>query len=563
MKGGNCVAKAEQYFILKIDVKDIISSDYDLHYEKEKEEKCMIAEGESSLIYQIERIRGRKESFVKEIICVLAKHDKKKWPQYDRLFREGFCYNGKHYTRIGKSASQSKEGVTVFVDSEVYPEINRISLLDMEVEDTDLVIPKFESQRCLIFSTCTLLKNLEIPNIVIVDEYTKILPAQDIKYAREVSKEKEDGGTYSVREISDGVVDVKLSPFDGCGVHDISLSTAAMEEIGLDYRPIGLQIRLPYMKGYSIEFNFKKFYRELGIEYITDVVGRKHKVSEIDCIWNTSMFKAYGMFKDRYGEDAINAYFEKVKKYDFKLGISKYSHHISHMNLKARLNFQYLQCLALENPKYVEHFNMLKSDVNHKYDIMDENNDGPVIKIAKYSTDLFEKICGGDKAYSLKFLGFNSSEDDEVVSNYIKAILINEDMLKDPSVKRMLRRKAQKFINQMKIGKIYCNGFYHTAVGDIIGYLEYVAGMEVNGVLSAGEFYVNTIFEHGEDLLSFRSPLVCPSEVNKVVVNKKFKYVEYFEHFKAQDVFMLNMYDLTMPQQGGMECLSSHMETCG
>lgn len=555
--------KSKQYFILKIDVVDIISSGYDLKYGKEQEEKCMIAEGESPLIYQIERLRGREEEFVKEIICVLAKHNKKKWPEYDELFRNGFNYNGTHYTRIGKSASQSKDGVTVFISSDIYPEIKRISMLDMEVDDTDVVIPKFEAQRCLIFSTCTLLKNLKIPNIVIVDEYTKILPSQDIKYAKEVSKQREDGGTYSVREISDGVVDVKLSPFDGCGVHDISISEAAMNEIGLDYRPIGLQIRLPYMKGYSIEFDFKKFYREIGVEYITDVVGRKHKVEDVDCIWNTSMFKAYGMFRQRYGENAIDAYFEKIEKYQFKLGISKYSHHISHMNLKARLNFQYLQCLALENPKYVEHFNMLKDDRSHKYDIMDEKNDGKVIELAKYSTDLFEKICGGSKAHALKFLGFNSSEDDEVTSNYIKAILINQDMLKDPSIKRMLKRKAQKFINQMKIGKIYCDGFYHTAVGDIIGYLEYVAGMDVNGVLSAGEFYVNTIFEHGEDLLSFRSPLVCPSEVNKVVVNKKFKFSEYFQHFKDQDVFMLNMYDLTMPQQGGMEYLSSHMETCG
>lgn len=555
--------KSEQYFILKINVGDIISSGYNLVYSKEQEEKCLIAESESSLIYQIEKIRGRKESFVKEIICVLAKHNKKKWPEYDTLFRNGFCYNGVHYSRLGKSASQSKEGVTVFVDSRIYDQIMDISLLGMKVEGTKLVIPKFESQRCLIFSNCYLLKNLKIPYIVIVDEYTKILPAQDVKYAKEVKKENEDGTQYSVREILDGIVDVKLSPFDGCGVHDKSLGVAAMEAIGLDYRSIGLQIRLPYMKGYSVEFDFKKFYKEQGIDYIKDVLGHKHKVDDIDCIWNTSMFKAYGMFKERYGDYAIEAYFDKVNEYGFKLGISKYSHHISKINLKARLNFQYLQCLALENPRYIEHFNMLKEDRNHKYDIMDESNDGPIISVAKYSTSFFEKVCGGDKAYALKFLGFNSSEKDEVTSNYIKAILINEDMLKDPSVKRMLKRKAQRFINQMKIGKIYCDGFYHTAVGDIIGYLEYVAEKDVKGVLGAGEFYVNTIFEHGEDLLSFRSPLVCPSEVNKVVVNKKIKYAEYFEHFKGQDVFMLNMYDLTMPQQGGMEYLSSHMETCG
>lgn len=544
--------KPEQYFILKINVNDIVSSGYDLKYDDEHEERCKIAEGESPLIYQIERVRGKKEIFVKELICVLAKHNKKKWPEYTELFENGFYYNGVHYSRLGKSASQSKDGVTVFIVSSMLDEIMKISMLDMNVYGTNVVIPKFESQRCLIFSTCTLLKNYKIPNIVVVDEYTKTLSGQDIKYAKEIEKENDDGRKYKVREITDGIVDVNLSPFDGCGVHDPSLGEEAGKEIGLDYRPVGLQIRLPYMKGYSVEFDFKKFYREMGISQIRDVAGHMHNIEDIDCIWNTSMFKAYGMFKDRFGENAIEEYFNVLNKYEYKLGISKYSHHVSGLNLKSRMNFQYLQCLDLINPKYVEHFNMLKENRNHKYDIMDEANNGKVINLAKYSTDLFQKVVGGSKFHALKFLGFNSSEDDEITSNYIRAILINEDMLKDPTIKRMLKRKAQKFINQMKLGKIYCDGFYHTAVGDIIGYLQYVAGLDVVGVLKSDEFYVDTIFDNNEDIVSFRSPLVCQSEVNKIRVRKDFEYSEYFSNFIGQDVFMCNMYDLTMPQQGGI-----------
>lgn len=43
-----------------------------------------------------------------------------------------------------------------------------------------------------------------------------------------------------------------------------------------------------------------------------------------------------------------------VRKYEFKLGISKYSHHIKHLNKYTRMNFQYLQCLDLWNDKYVK-----------------------------------------------------------------------------------------------------------------------------------------------------------------------------------------------------------------
>ena len=148
---------------------------------------------------------------------------------------------------------------------------------------------------------------------------------------------------------------------------------------------------------------------------------------------------------------------------------------MNHINLKARMNFQYLQCLDLINPHYVEHFENLYDGKNDKYDILNEKNDGKIISLAKYSTDLIEKIVKGDKFYSLKFLGVEDSEKDKIQGAYLKAALINDSMLKDPSIKRLLKNKCQKTIDEMRIGKIYGNGFYHTVVGDLVGYLEYIA----------------------------------------------------------------------------------------
>jgi hypothetical protein len=124
-------------------------------------------------------------------------------------------------------------------------------------------------------------------------------------------------------------------------------------------------------------------------------------------------------------------------------------------------------------------------------------------------------------------------------------------MLKDPSIKKMLKRKLDKTITQLKYGKIFTEGFYHTVVGDVIGYLEYCAGLEVKGCLNAGEFYAKTLAE-GE-CLSFRSPLVDPPEVNKIKITSNSLTEKYLSHFKNQDIVMINMYDLTMQQQGGMD----------
>lgn len=236
-----------QYYIPCIKVKDLIKSDYNLNYSAEEEKKTLISTLISPLIYQIQRITGNKSIFLKEMIQVEAKHDKKKEKEYKYMLNNGFTYNGIKYLRFGKSASQAKQGITVFVADYVYDELMRISMLDIDMENKPVVISKYESQRCLIFSTCVLL-NIPMPNIVIVDEYTKIIPNQKIRYAEEVEAVSDNGNEYKYRKISDGFKDIKISPFDGCGIHCESLGWAAKEEIGLDYRPVGLQVRLPFMK---------------------------------------------------------------------------------------------------------------------------------------------------------------------------------------------------------------------------------------------------------------------------------------------------------------------------
>lgn len=487
---------------------------------------------------------------IPQLVLVEAKKNQKLEPRIREIIRNGFTLNGTHYVRYGKSASQAKAGITLFVDDEVAQELLEISKLG--IDPGQCVISKYEAQRCLILSACTLI-HAPLPRIVIVDEYTKVLPEEYIRYVEEEKREfvdRETGQkkTYNARVVKEGLHDIKLSPFDGCGCHDVGISELWSNEIGLDYHAIGFQIRLPFFKGYSVEFPFKEYYRSLGIDSIKDVFGHEHKIDEIDCIWNTSMWKAYKMFKYRFGDDGWNEYIRRLDCYEFKLGISKYSHHKKDLNLKARLNFQYIQCLDLWNPKYTSWFDQKPRG---KYDIMDENNWGNAVKLASYTTNLYENIIKGSKLHTLHFLGVDDTTANAPNSRYQEACLINDNMLKDPCIRRFIHRKLKHRIEQAKYGKIYASGFYHTVVGDMIGYLEYAAGIEPRGCLNAGEFFCDTLPQG--DILSFRSPLVCPSEVNnvKIVANDVTK--QWCAHFKDQDVVMINMHDLSMPRQGGMD----------
>jgi len=536
--------------LVKIPIKLIIDNNSDLKLDTDQQQEYLIKQSNSLLFDQIERIRGSRSLHISEFILVEAKKNPKLQDKLECLLNDGFYYNGFHYVRFGKSASQGKDGITAFINIDYYEELYMITQMDITIDEC--VISKYEAQRCLVFSNCTLIPDY-IPNIVIIGEYEKVLKNQWIKYVVEKKKEfidKDTGNTkkYKAREIEEGYHDIPLSPFDGFGCHEESFMEITSAILGLDYNAIGSQIRMPFIKGFSVYVPFKEIFAEMEVTEITDIYGIKHNVNSIDCIWNTSMFKGHKIFNDKYGSDAWNQYMNTFKKYNFKLGISKYSHHVKDLNLMSKMNFQYLQCLDLWNPKYIENYEN-KSDVH--YDILDEKNHGKIINLANYSTNLFQKIISGDKFYTYKFLGISDTEDYDADSRYVEAALINDNMLHDMALKKYLHQKLKKSINQMKYGKIYVEGFYHTLVGDIIGYLEYAAGKEVVGCLKEKEFYCDTL-PKGK-VLSFRSPLVCPSEVNDVNLVENDMTQKWLSHFKNQDIVMTNMYDLSLPQQGGAD----------
>lgn len=540
-----------QYTMAKIPIKLIINKQYNIKLSEDEELEYLITQSPSLLFDQIENIRGKFSDHITEVILVEAKRNKNTTVQLEHILNNGFTYNGIRYVRFGKSSSQGKDGITAFVDERIYQELYLITQLDIEIDEC--VISKYEAQRCLLFSSCTLIDE-KLPYIIVVGEYTKVLPNQYIRYVVEKNKEFKDKETgevkkYKAREIEEGYHDIELSPFDGCGCHSHNLGESARTYLGLDYTPVGLQIRLPFFKGYSIEFDFKTYLKEvLHTNTITDIFNQTHNVDDIDCIWNISMFKGYSLFKNKYGDDGWNEYLNVIKKYNFKLGISKYSHHVKDINLMSKMNFQYLQCLDLWNDKYIKRY----EDKDFKnYDIQSPENEGKIIKLAKYSTNLCEKIIKGDKFYTYKFLGIGDTDDYEAEGKYLEAALINDVMLHDPAIKQYIFRKIKKTINDMKFGKIYTEGFYHTLVGDMIGYLEYVSGKEPIGCLKENEFYCDTV-SNGK-VLSFRSPLVCPSEVNEVNIIENNITKKWFSHFKDQDVVMTNMFDISLPQQGGAD----------
>ena len=311
------------YSLIKIPIKDLIDNDFNIDITREEEinKEYLISQGDSLLFDQIQRLRGKKTKHIKELILLEAKKNPKTEEQLRYILNNGFTYNGVHYSRFGKSASQAKLGITAFVCDEMFDELYMITQMDIEVEEC--VISKYEAQRCLPFSSCTLIHDY-MPNIVIIGEYEKTLENQLIKYVVERKKEfvdKETGKkkTYNAREIEEEYKNLKLSPFDGCGCHELDFMSNVSAQLGLDYNAVGVQIRLPFVKGYSVYVPFRKILKEWGYKYITDIYGNEHYIDTIDCIWNISMFKGHKLFKEKYGSNAWIEYMNTVNKYQYKM----------------------------------------------------------------------------------------------------------------------------------------------------------------------------------------------------------------------------------------------------
>lgn len=543
---------SNRYTLIKLPLKELIRQNFDIKISRNQEiEEGYFITLEASLLFdQIERLRGIHSSHINEIILVKAKKNPRHEKDLRRVLMEGFYYNGVHYSRFGKSASQAKEGITAFVCDDIFDELYKITQMDLPIDEC--VISKYEAQRCLVFSSCTLIDDY-MPNMVIIGEYEKVLQNQLIKYVvekEETFKDKENGKeiTYQSRKIEEGFRDIPLSPFDGCGCHEFAFTQKVSKQLDLDYNAVGMQIRLPFIKGFSVYVPFRKILKEWGYESLTDIYGNKHSIDDIDCIWNITMFKGHKLFFKKYGNRAWTAYTNALSKYHFKLGISKYSHHVKNLNKYTRMNFQYLQCLNLWNPHYIDCYENKTFD---SYDILDKENEGKIISLANYTTGLFEKIIKGEPFYSYKFMGITNTKDCKPESRYVEAALINKAMLKDPSIKQFLYRKLKKYIDEAKVGKIYCSGFYHTGVGDMIGYLQYAAGLSPVGCLCANELYTGNL--NCGTVLSFRSPLVDPSEVNKIEIVRNEVLDKWFRHFQDQDIVMFNMYDISAPGQGGAD----------
>lgn len=515
------------YIVRKIPFKEIVDADYHIQGDCER---YFIKQSDSPMLRQIRKITFDDEKFNKYIIFVDCKGAKNKTAELKKIVQHGFKVNGQKFEISERSASMQRNAIMSFVDSRIIKELNKRVRMDMDIDKT--VLSKLYAYMGLYLSSCHCIEDW-VPKTIVVPDYYRVIPKQRIKYLYDnttefIDKDTGEKRTWTQKDITEKTTDIEINVFDGAGIHHPAISRLVEEKIGSDTPMTSFIVRMPYIKGLSIEVDYETFFAEHGVTEITDIWGVTHPVtpgSEPMMILTESQYKGKKYFKEDGTYADWERYWDKFRKYKHCFGVAKWNFSLDEEPVYTRGNYQILQDLELPYEKFA----LLATD----------------------SIRWIEKIINGDPLYTYCFLGM-MADSHKPLNNYAKAILRNPMMMKEPGVRTYLISLIEKYKDDMKCGKLWLKGSFKFLIPDVIMMLEHIGGLEVKGCLKADEFYSfnKEGILLGEKLIE-RNPHICKSEhtILKGIDNELTQ--RYCSHLV--NTCMVNGYSLTPQRLNGAD----------
>ena len=520
------------YVVRKINSSEIINSDYNLIFTKEQTSFHKINQQDNMLFRQVRLITKSNNLYNKHVIFVDCTRIKKNKEAITKLVSDGFMLDGVPFVLSEKSASMSRNSILGFVSKFVSEKLYKSITMGIIIDKT--VISKYLAYRGLMLSSCFCIEEW-LPKIIVVDDYSKIIKNQKVRYAVDSENTYTDEETNEIKkfinkDITDGEFDIKIDPFDGCGLHHPLITQYVSESLNIkDESPTSIMWRFPFVKGVTHDFDYVQFFKEYGISHIKDIWGEIHSVledAEPMIILTKSMYKGYKYFKNKNTIDDWKFYWEMFRKYNHCIGIAKWNYGSQNEPQYTRASYQILQDIEIDYDDFVE--------------------------LSDYSLEWTSKIIDGDDLYTNCFLGLFATKF-KASNDYMKAILKNPVMKKDPCVRKYLINMIKKYIDEFKCGKLFLNATFRILAPDLIMLAEFIGGIETPiGVLSSNEFYCDTVYGNCEgEYLIERNPHICASEhvvlkgVKNEILNK------YCGHL--QGVAMVNANSIVLQRLNGAD----------
>lgn len=442
-----------------------------------------------------------------DYMCLIIDRDK---DYYNAC--KGFYINGIKYVRLLGTNGGIKNSTIVFV-SERYADELRRRIENGRKPDTPLVTAKLEAYKAL---TCSASVPVSFPNGILIVNDCETKFKSDIVYMTDENRSEPLMEERKSQEIT-------MNASDGYGLMLPSLAERWSKELNLDYVVSGVNTRFSFEKGMVFTFDFIDFAKKIANEnyIVKDAWGNDVDIRNVELILTTSMVKLW----DSY--DNCNSYVSNSLENGYTFGIAKTCPR--ELERERTLNYQFIQ----------------------SYNMTDEDID----ELIKPTMDEIKDVLRGDWRKTVLFLkgsGLNSENIDRIEDDIAKAIMIDNRMIDDPFIQNTIFHLIKNRINEAKVGVLKVHGNYSIVSGDPYGLCQSIFGMEVTGLLGAGEIYNKYWADFGaEKLACFRAPMTCHNNIRLVrpANNENVRY--WYQYMKTCTVF--NSWDTATAALNGMD----------
>ena len=429
---------------------------------------------------------------------------------YKRLCK-GFKINGISYKRLLGTNNGIKNSTIVFVSERLHDELFR-RIENGRDKQKKLNPAKLEAYRAL---TCSASIPVSMPKgILVVDEYkTEFL--SDVIYLA-----NQDNGEPIMEDRKDELI--KLNACDGFGIMSPALAERWSNELGLDYVMAGGNTRFSWTKGMVFTFDFVDFAEKVaGNYFVKDVWGNTVDVRDVELILNTSLVKLWSSYK------SCEEFIQTSTANHYTFGLAKVCP--KELESERKTNYQFIQSHLLEDDEVDE---LIEPTMNEIRDVL-----------------------GGDWRKTVLFLRGANLNDRNLLrggNNWVNALMLDHDLIHDPYVHALVYRQIRNRINEAKIGVLNVHGNYSIVSGDPYAFCQHIFGLEVTGLLKAGELYNKYWCDREVDTVAcFRAPMSCHNNIRLMHPVQSDEASYWFQYMNTCTI--INAWDTTCAALNGMD----------
>ena len=371
------------------------------------------------------------------------------------IIKNGFVYDNQKYVLFSASAGQIRTKKFVVVKEDLLKKYEKTLMCGLDIDEINkrggVNVNKFLAYYALANSATEEWEDFDIDRAIVVDDFETFVNGE-VDYI--------DDKDYSITRQQ---MDVLIPHMDGCGIMLDEITT---------------MVRLPWIKGLLVKFDFRKFIQEHSLlpncncGVIKDIYGIKHDIykENIKYIFTKSQFKMWKYY------DSWEQYKKYYKQYNCTAGrINQEEEFIPN----ARINYQMLQTLTDAKPREMR-------------------------SLARKTIKEIEEI-GQDYRTTMRLLG---AIEENINPNYIqKSLMIYPELMRDKYSREIIKDVKRSLVKWGKAGKLAIDGKYCFLAPDLYAFCEWLFLNEENpkGLLRNGEVACN-LYKDGDKLDCLRSP---------------------------------------------------------